>query len=386
MLTTTAVKSARPKPRAYKLFDGGGLHLFVAPTGLKSWRLKYRRGGREQLLTIGQYPDVALEAARARRDQARAAIAVGEDPARSAVAAAPHTFEAAARAWFEARRERWSPAHAADVIGSLERHVFPAIGTRAIAAVDAGELLEVLDAIDGAETARRVRQRLEAIFAFARAPVRRWVNENVAAELADELAPPPAPVRHPAATTAAAAREAFSALGVAPARPIVRLAAQFLALTAVRVGSLQLATWDEIEADDAGAPIWRIPAAHLKLSRARKASAEHDHLVPLSAAAAAVLEHARAISAGPGQRIFPIGERAIGALHDRAGLAGRHVPHGWRASFSTVLNDARPDDRGAIDEALAHQVKGKVEGAYNRSAQIARRRALFDAWASILKG
>ena len=216
--------------------------------------------------------------------------------------------------------------------------------------------------------------------------MRRWAAENVAAELADELAPPAAPVHHPAAVTAAEARAAYAAIAAVPARPIASLAARFLALTAVRVGSLRLATWDEIEVDDAGALVWRIPAAHLKLSRARKASAEHDHLIPLSAAAAALIEEARDHFAGAGKLIFPIGERAIGALHDRAGLVGRHVPHGWRASFSTILNDARPEDRGAIDEALAHQVKGKVEGAYNRSAQIARRRALFEAWALILEG
>lgn len=386
MLNNAAVKSARPKPRAYKLFDGGGLHLYVAPTGLKSWRLKYRQGGREQLLTIGQYPDVALDAARARRDQARAAIAVGEDPARSAEPLTPRTLEQAARAWFEARRERWSPAHAADVIGSLERHVFPRLGARAIGAIDAGELLGVIESIEGAETARRVRQRLDAIYAYARAPLRRWAADNVAAELADELAPPAAPIHHPAVTTAADARAAYAAIAAAPARPLATLAARFLALTAVRVGSLRLATWDEIEVDHAGALVWRIPAAHLKLSRARKASAEHDHLVPLSTAAATVIEVARDHSAGAGKLIFPIGERAIGALHDRAGLAGRHVPHGWRASFSTILNDARPDDRGAIDEALAHQTKGKVESAYNRSAQLARRRALFETWAEILAG
>lgn len=384
MLTHATVKSARPRPRAYKLFDGGGLHLFVAPTGLKSWRLKYRVAGREKLLVIGQFPDIALDAARTRRDQARAAIAIGEDPARSAERLAPRTLEQAARAWFEARRERWSPAHATDVIGSLERHIFPRAGARAIAAIDAAELLELLELIDGAETARRVRQRLNAIFAFARP--RGWVEDNPAALIAAEITPPAAPIRHPAVTTAADARGAYSAIASTSARPIVNLAARFLALTAVRVGSLRLATWDEIKTDEAGAPVWRIPAAHLKLSRSRKASADHDHIVPLSPPAMAVLEAARDHSSGAAAKIFPIGERAIGELHDRAGLTGRHVPHGWRASFSTVLNEALPEERIAIDEALAHQVKGKVEGAYNRAAQVDRRRALFDAWAAILAG
>ncbi|MEZ0495142.1 terminase large subunit domain-containing protein [Sphingomonas sp. IW22] len=269
-------------------------------------------------------------------------------------------------------------------IGSLERHIFPRAGARALAAIDAAELLELLELIDGAETARRVRQRLDAIFAFARP--RGWVEDNPAALIAAELAPPAAPIRHPAVTIAADARGAYSAIASTSARPIVNLAAQFLALTAVRVGSLRLATWDEIKTDEAGAPVWRIPAAHLKLSRARKASADHDHLVPLSPAAMAVLEAARDHSGGAAAKIFPIGERAIGELHHRAGLTGRHVPHGWRASFSTVLNEALPEERIAIDEALAHQVKGKVEGAYNRAAQIDRRRTLFDAWAAILAG
>lgn len=138
----------------------------------------------------------------------------------------------------------------------------------------------------------------------------------------------------------------------------------------------------------------------MKLSTEKKRDPANDHIVPLSAAAVAVLRRVRAIAdASPlifpaGGGTAPIAERAIGDLYRRAGYAGRHVPHGWRASFSTILNERMPDQRGTIDRALGHVAGGKeakeleiniaVEGAYNRSLHLGPRRRLFDAWAAIL--
>ncbi|WP_277981556.1 Arm DNA-binding domain-containing protein [Sphingomonas phyllosphaerae] len=65
MLTNAAVKAARPRAAAYKIADERGLHLFVAPTGRKSFRWRFRFAGQEQLLTIGQWPEVSRDAARA---------------------------------------------------------------------------------------------------------------------------------------------------------------------------------------------------------------------------------------------------------------------------------------------------------------------------------
>lgn len=73
-------KYAAIRSRAYKLTDGGGLHLFVQPNGSKLWRMKYRFGGKEKLLSFGKYPDVPLAAARTKRDEARVCLAEGRDP------------------------------------------------------------------------------------------------------------------------------------------------------------------------------------------------------------------------------------------------------------------------------------------------------------------
>ena len=82
MLTIGAVKAAAPQARAYKMFDGGGMFLFITPAGGKSWRLKYRWRGREKLLVLGRWPGMALPAARGAREAARAQLLAGVDPAR----------------------------------------------------------------------------------------------------------------------------------------------------------------------------------------------------------------------------------------------------------------------------------------------------------------
>lgn len=81
MLTALAIKNAAPQPKAYKLFDGGGLHLVINPNGSKLWRLKYRHLGKEKLISFGPYPDVSLVKARKAREEARELIAEGLDPA-----------------------------------------------------------------------------------------------------------------------------------------------------------------------------------------------------------------------------------------------------------------------------------------------------------------
>lgn len=62
-LTDTAIRGVKPASKPQKLFDGNGLFLFIAPSGAKSWRVKYFQG-REKLLTLGTYPQLSLKEAR----------------------------------------------------------------------------------------------------------------------------------------------------------------------------------------------------------------------------------------------------------------------------------------------------------------------------------
>lgn len=390
-LSSAAVKAARPRSRAYKMFDERGLFLFVTPTGLRSWRLKYRIDGREKLLTLGQWPDLQLGDARDRAEEARALVAQGVDPSGTKRGAAQIcTFEMVARQWHALQTEYWTERHAADVLDSLARDIFPEIGDMPIGAITTPVVLQALRAVEARgsiETARRIRQRISGVFAFAVAEG--LATHDPAAIVGKALRPAP-PVRpQPALVDIDDARALLDACERAGGPPIIRQASRFLALTAVRMGALLGARWEEFEDLDGTAPLWRVPAARMKLRKARKEDPANDHLVPLSAQAAAVLKTAREIGSLPlSELVFPVRPAAIGALYARAGYAGRHVPHGWRASFSTILNERFPLERAAIDMALAHVPKGQSEseGAYNRAQLLDQRRDLYQRWGDMLAG
>lgn len=399
MLKPATVKAAQPQTCAYKLCDTKGLYLFIAPTGLRSWRMKYRRAGREQVVTLGRFPAMSLPEARAARDAARERLAAGIAPRLPRAGRVEiSTFAQLARAWHTHQMPRWSIAHAADVLASLERDVFPALGEQPIGAVDAPALLSVLEDVEGRgclATAKRVRQRLSGIFRFGIA--RRLCDVDPAAIVAGALLPARPPRQHPALLTIEACRQLLADADRVPARALVKLASRFLALTAVRLDAVRGMRWGELEGLDRDEPVWRVPAARMKLAKVKKDDRRFDHLVPLSQRALQVLHHAAcehgfdSAASPPGEKLVfargaaMIGEGAIRQLYIDAGYGGRHVPHGWRASFSTILNELMPSERSEIDRALAHTPKDKVEAAYNRSLQLARRRALFDRWAALFQ-
>lgn len=403
MLTNAAVKAARPRAAAFKLSDERGLHLFVAPNGRKTFRWRFLWQAREQLLTIGAWPEISLEAARARAQLGREQLGRGEDPRACNVGRpAVHRFDEIAQRWHQHMLPRWTPVHAGDVLASLERDVFPAIGAMPIGAITVPVVLAALRTVEARgrlETARRVRQRISAVFSFA---IAEGLAEQDPAAIVSRALMPPAPARHhPAVVDIEDARRLLAAAELVEASSTVKHASTFLALTAVRLAALRGARWAEIEDIDGPAPTWRIPAARMKLAAAKKKDAANDHLVPLSAQAVAVLRAVAQNGYDTHSLIFtgddgnaPISEGAIGALYRRAGYAAKHVPHGWRASFSTILNERRPEDRGQIDRALGHVggrrdaeeegINRKVEGAYNRAKLLGRRRELFQAWADML--
>lgn len=107
-------KTAKPKEKPYKLFDGGGLFLEVTSSGSKLWRLKYRYLGKEKRIFLGAYPIISLADARAGRDRAKKLLAQGTDPSgakqeqrREAVRNAENTFKAVALEWHENQLSRW---------------------------------------------------------------------------------------------------------------------------------------------------------------------------------------------------------------------------------------------------------------------------------------
>ncbi len=197
MLTDTQIRKTKATDGPIKLSDAGGLYLHITPAGSKIWRWRYRIDGREKLLTIGHYPDVSLADARAERDNARRHLKAGKDPAamkkiESVIGRRKQgeTFENIAREWHAMQKAQWVERHAADVLSSLEDEVFPLIGEMPPSAIDAPLVLSVVRLIEarGAiETARRVRQRISAVFVYAIASGR--ASTDPAAMIAGAMAP-----------------------------------------------------------------------------------------------------------------------------------------------------------------------------------------------------
>jgi integrase len=397
VLTDIQIKRAKPGEKLYKLADSHGLFLAVLPSGAKSFRLKYRFAGKEKVLTFGVWPIVTLAMARERALDAKRLLLDNIDPAtekRAAKAAtitqAGDTLEIIAREWHAKQKRRWAERQHNRFIASLAADAFPRLGVLPVASITPAMVAGVLNAVEGRgalEEAHRLRRRLDVVFAYAVATGRASVNP--AAGLKGTLTNLVQTNKQPAALTIDEARDAYAALLAYPATLETRGAMQMVALTAARPGNVRAMEWREIEEATDG-PIWRIPGDKLKGTIQQKAERGRDHVVPLSAAAVAVLEAMRPMT-GHGRYAFPsprtpnrpLSDMALSVLCQRAGLGGRHVPHGWRASFSTLMNERHPELAGPIDAALGHTVRG-VEGRYNRSAHLILRRQLFDEWATML--
>lgn len=403
MLTELACKNAIPKEKAFKLSDAGGLYLFISTAGSKTWRWKYRFGGKEKLLSIGRYPAISLKEARLQRDAARVMLASGIDPAaekqetkKAAQYRRENSFEAIARQWHKLKETSWLPRYAKFVLARMEANVFPHIGKIAIDQVTAPQMLDVIRKIEarGAmDLAHRIANHASDIFVFA-------ISSGVATQ------DPAATIRRALAPTDPRLRPALvkmeelrQLLRDTEARPLVHwstlLASRLLALTAVRPSMVRLAEFLEFEDLDGKNPIWRIPAHKMKLTKTKKRDAGYDFIVPLSAQAVDVVKATRLASPSPihlftgvGSWLRPISDSTLSKLYREAGYTGRHVPHGWRAAFSTIMNELasveeREQDRKIIDLMLAHAQAG-VEPIYNRAAYMPRRRELAQSWADML--
>ena len=158
-----SIQKFLPRERAYKLYDERGLYLLVSPTGAKLWRLKYRVAGKEKLLALGAYSEKSLIEARDDAHDARKLIRNGADPSRlrkqekrEQRTRAGNTFEVLAREWHANQRAKWTPDHAHTMLRRLEKHVFPSIGKRPLAEIEAPELLDALRLIErrAGDTAR----------------------------------------------------------------------------------------------------------------------------------------------------------------------------------------------------------------------------------------
>jgi integrase len=303
MLTDSAIRAAKSKTgQIVKLSDGGGLQLWVQPSGSKLWNLAYRFAGKQRKLAIGSYPRVGLKEARAKREEAKKMLASGIDPSQqkrlvklASESQRADTFEAISREVLEKKRREGKSETTVSKAEWLFDIATPALGPRPIAEITAPEVLAVLRHVEAGgrlETARRLRANIGQAFRFAVATGRAMTDPTSA--LRGALTAPV--VRHRAAIVD---RVPFGALLRAidgyDGTLVVRSALQLLALTFTRPGELRLATWKEL---DLNAGVWTIPANRMKMRR--------PHRIPLAPQTIAILEELRTLT-GRYELLFPRG-------------------------------------------------------------------------------
>ncbi len=393
-LTDTAIKSAKPTDKPVKMTDGDGLYLLLNPNGGKWWRFDYRFDGKRKTLSMGVYPDVSLRDARDRRDAARKQIANGIDPGehrkahKSARAdAVANSFEAVAREWFSKMLPTWTPDHADKIIKRFERDVFPWIGGKPIADLNAPEVLTTVRRIEARgrlETAHRALQSCGQVFRYAVATGR--AERDPTSDLRGAL--PPTREKHMAALTDPAEVGALlRAVDAFRGTLIVQSALKLSALVFVRPGELRQAEWSEIDLDKGE---WNIPASRMK-GWTRKGITT-PHLVPLAPQAVAILRELQPLT-GRGAHVFagrdpkkPMSNAAVNAALRRMGYDTKTemTGHGFRAMARTILHEELGVDRDVIEHQLAHAVPDALGTAYNRTKFIKDRRAMMGRWADYL--
>lgn len=385
-LTDKTIRSAKANTKPRRMFDGHGLYLEITPSGGKYWRLKYRFAGKEKRLALGVYPQISLKKARDRRDEARKLLADGIDPSQhrksqKAATAALHrnSFELVAREWHAKQAPSWSDKHADTVIRRLETKIFPWLGKKPVSEITAPELLVVLRRIEdqGAlETAHRVLSICSQVFRYAIATAR--AERDSAADLRGAL-PPVKPKHFAAVTEPDKIGPMLRAIDGYEGTLVVRCALRLAPLLFVRPGELRKAEWEGIDLESAE---WRFTVT----------KTDTQHIVPLATQAVAILEELQPLTGG-GRYVFPsarspkrpMSDNTILAALRRMGIEKKEMSgHGFRAMARTVLDEElgfRPD---YIEHQLAHSVRDPHGRAYNRTAHLAERKKMMQAWADFL--
>ena len=394
-LTPLQVKNAKPGRHV----DGNGLHLLVKASGARSWVLRFTLHGKTRDVGLSRCPEALVLLAQSGREelslaQARDLAAIyrlkvraGIDPlsereqqaAASRVAqaqdeAAQLTFYDAAQSYLASRESTWRNAkHRQQWHNTLSAYVFPSLGALPVADIGTAEVLAVLEPIwkSKAETANRVRGRMEAIIDAARArghfsgenparwrghldkilPARQRLSRGHHAAMPfDEV---------PAFLEQLRAREAVAAMAL-----------EFTILTAARTGEVLGATWAEIDFEKR---TWTVPALRMKAGR--------EHRVPLSSRAVEVLNETKKLGSDylfPGQRGGKLSGMAMAMLLRRMG----HVVtvHGFRSSFRDWAAEMTAFPHEVCEMALAHTIANKAEAAYRRGDIFEKRRLLMDGW------
>ena len=387
-LTATAVKQAKPQPKTYKLWDGGGLHLLVNTQG-KYWRYDYRFADKRKTLALGVYPAISLKAARKKHEEARDNLTNGIDPnaAKQAQKAADqgafaNSFEVVALEWLQKRGAK-SEGGDKRLNRLLQKDLFPYIGKRPISKITSPDLLKALRRIESrgaVNTAHRAKQAAGMVFRYAVATGRAERDPSV--DLKDALAQPKR-THFKSLTEPNDVAPLMVAIKNYQGTPAVMAALKLAPLLFCRPGELRHLEWKEVIFNQTRI---ELPAEKMKM--------QEPHIIPLSSQAMEILKELQPIT-GRGKYVFPSARGASRPLSDNGvrtalrtlGYTNEQIsPHGFRAMARTMLDEILNFPLDWIEHQLAHAVRDANGRAYNRTKHISQRQQMMQTWADYLDG
>ena len=387
-LTDTEIKKAKLSDKPYKMPDARGLYLYVTPAGGKLWRLKYRFEAKEKLMPLGKYPDVTLAMARDRQGDALRLRATGVDPMAirkaekiASKSASLHSFQSIAILWWEHWQNGKSKQHTYSVKRRMESDIFPLLGARPVAEIQAPELVAMVKSIEkrGAlDLAKRALQTTGQIFRYAIA--HGYAQRNPASDFRPADVLKPTTKINLARIDAKELPDLLRAIEVYRGTHVTRLALKLMALTFVRTSELIGAKWNEFDFE---ARRWNLPAGRMKMTT--------PHIVPLATQTIEALELLHTIT-GKGELLFPgeqnpkkpMSNMTILKALERMGYKGRMTGHGFRGLASTILHE-QGYSHDHIELQLAHAPRNAVSAAYNHALYLEPRAKMMKDWADFLE-
>ena len=390
-------RTAKSKEKDYMINDGGGLFLFVSKNGTKSWRYIYTFNKKQKKLAFGIYPNVTLDAARRKTEDASENIANSIDPNTLRIEKKKaqqlslsnndrvadglpilNSFADLTRQWLASIAHLTSQTTQIKKTSRLERLAFPVLGNMPIKEIKSSDVLAAIKPLIHKmqlETAHRLHAEISSVFAYA--IVHDCAEYDPSQPVAKQI--PAQKVKHRAAIIdPSQVGQLLRDIGNYRGTFVVQSAFRISPLLFQRPGEIRQLLWSDIDLD---AKEWRPYIS----------KTDFHHIVPLSTQAISILEGIKPLT-GAGQYVFPSSRGDSRPMSDntiRTALkslgydSDTMTAHGFRTTASTLLNEQgwSPD---AIERQLAHSPRDQVRAAYNRAQYLDERRRMMQSWSDYL--
>ena len=371
-LTELQCKKSEPREKQYRLSDANGLSLIVDPNGKKYWSVRFTADGSRKSKGLGKYPEISLKHAR------EAAYELKYNFVEEVKEIPKPTFCEVAEVWFAEQSETWSSKHIQNVRASLDE-LYLSFGGICIDKITAPDILKAIKKIEARgslEIAKRTLSRCGMVMKYSIAHGYRF--DNPAGDLVYALKPQK--VSNLASLPVKEMPSFLAIVKAYPCHPQIQHGLMIIMLTGVRVSELLNARWSEFDLEGR---VWDIPEERMKNRL--------PHRVPLSSLVIIELRKLRQLHNQ--DLLFPnrldnkkaMTSESILQVIKRSGYAGKMTTHGFRALFSTVVNESNLFNYDAIERQLAHVPQNRIRAAYNRALYWDERVKMMDWYEAKVK-